>query len=147
MRKLTPAFAKRTFSWFWTAAAAVQRHSRRDNAHYHRDEALDAARGACAAPWGPSAPYTLTSSLQEDLVLGTAFQLFKPSTEWMQLIRMWEGVKLGVDRVGEEGSVPIDVGPILEVLVISVCNLKWRRGPGLRHSAMVRLYIVTWGLA
>ncbi len=55
----------------------------------------------------------------KDLTGADAFSRFKPSREWVALMRTWEGVKLGFDGVesaGPQGIKHINIGPILEVI-------------------------------
>jgi hypothetical protein len=54
----------------------------------------------------------------KDLVGADAFGRFKPSREWVALMRTWEGVKHGFDGVesaGAQGIKHMNIGPILEV--------------------------------
>ena len=51
----------------------------------------------------------------KDLVGEDAFGRFKPSGEWVALMRTWEGVKMGFD--GGEGSKHMNISPILEVML------------------------------
>ena len=53
----------------------------------------------------------------KDLVGDNAFGRFKPSGEWVALMRTWEGVKLGFDcGAGSQGNKNINISPILEVV-------------------------------
>ena len=54
----------------------------------------------------------------QELIGDEAFARFKPSGEWVSMMRTWEGVKLGFDFKEEEdalGSSLINISPALEV--------------------------------
>ena len=79
---------------------------------------LEELAAPSGGPFGSTFVDREFEKLMQDLVGDEAFARFKPSAEWVQLMRAWEGLKLSFDS-SEDGSLEthklINVSPILDV--------------------------------
>ena len=66
-------------------------------------------------PWGSTYVDAEFEGFIEDLIGAQAFARLKPSSQWVELMRTWEGVKLSCDPESSDVTKSINVNPALEV--------------------------------
>ena len=92
----------------------------------HPSLLLEELAAPSGGPFGSTFVDSAFEEILKDLVGEAAFLQFKPSPEWIQLMRTWESTKLGFtgdqrdgDSLGpSESQKHINISPILEVRII-----------------------------
>ena len=76
---------------------------------------LDELCAPSGGPWGSTYVDAEFEQFIKDLIGPQAFAQLKPSSQWVELMRTWEGVKLGCDPESSDGTKSININPALEV--------------------------------
>jgi hypothetical protein len=80
---------------------------------------LDEIRGPSGGPWGSTFIDAEFERFVERLIGTDRFRLFKPSSPWVEVMRVWEGVKMSFnpgELLSGDKIKPINMSGVMEVM-------------------------------